>query len=50
MGTSGRNTSVETSLSREASPTACVVICAAAIAKKLTACASAMATKLAASV
>jgi hypothetical protein len=62
MGTSGRNTPVETSLSRESLPAAWVVICsvvefiisatsgkercAAAIAEKLTACASAMADKI----
>jgi hypothetical protein len=61
IGTSGQNASVETSPSR-ASPTACVVICrvlefiisftsgqdhcVAAIAKKLTACASAMAARI----
>jgi hypothetical protein len=61
MGTSGRNTPFEMSPSREAPPTACVVICtvsefiisvtsrqdrcAAAIAEKSTACASVMAAK-----
>ncbi len=55
LGTSGRNTPVETSPSRELSPTTWVVICsdtsgqercAAAIAEKLTACASAIAAKM----
>jgi hypothetical protein len=62
MGTSGRNTPVEMSPSREASPTACVVICrvlefiisftsvqdrcAAAIAEKSTACVSATAARI----
>jgi len=62
MGTSGRNTPVETSPSREVSPTACVGICrvmefiisftsqedrcAVAIFEKLTACASTMAARI----